>query len=502
MKIFFLMKNSGYLRNYTSVVRLLADRGHLIQLCFLKIDEIYPQTAIDKEVKNISRVSYIISPKRNWLWRRPVEFIRVLQTYIRFLDPYYKDAHKLRSRAAALVPGPVRWLVDMIAGRTGQNKWSAINFLKNIETAIPLNPFIVEIFKSDRPDVFLVTPLVDLRGSQIDWLKCAKAMDIKSGLCVASWDNLTNKSLIQMQPDMIFVWNKIQQKEAVELHHIDPSKIVVTGAQCYDRLFARRPSTSSEEFRRKVGLPLETPFLLYLCSSRFIAPHEVDFIGQWIKCLRNSNNPNFQKIGVLVRPHPQNASQWRDVNFADYGNVAIYPRLGANPVGGESLNDFFDSMYHSVATVGINTSPMIESGILNKSAFTILAPEFKDTQEGTLHFHHLVAGGLLNISHDLDEHLNLLRRVLSDQESYHARIKHFIKSFIRPHGLDSECTPIFVEAVENLNQLAVSSSVETVRWNPLVRAILFPWAAISYLLRKTKLRLKNTRKIIPRDGLA
>jgi len=492
MKIFFLMRNSGYLRFYKPVVRLLAERGHRIHLGFFKVKDHYPEAAIAKFSQENYRIKYTIFPKVSWLWRDPAQFVRGLQTHVRFLDKRYKDANKLRARAAALVPGPVRRPVDMIVGPTGQNMWSVINFLKIIEKAIPLNPFIVDFFKSDRPDVFLVTPLIDplidLRGTQIDWLKCAKAMDIKSGLCVASWDNLTNKSLIQTEPDTVFVWNKIQQDEAVELHHIDPSKIVVTGAQCHDRLFARRSSTSSEEFRRKVGLPLETPFLLYLCSSRFIAPHEVDFIGQWIKRLRNSEDPKFKKIGVLVRPHPQNASQWRDVNFANYGNVAIYPRLGANPIGGNSLNDFFDSMYHSVATVGINTSPMIESGILNKPVFTILAPEFRDTQEGTLHFHHLVAGGLLNISHDLDEHLNQLSRVFAGRKSYQARINHFIQSFIRPHGLDTECTPIFVEAIENMNQQSVSSPVDTPLWRPLVRFTLFPWAAISFTARKLKSR--------------
>jgi hypothetical protein len=491
MKIFFLMKNSGYLRNYTSVVRLLAARGHRVQLCFLKIDEIYPQSAIDKEVKNISGVSYIISPKRNWLWGRPVEFIRVLQTYIRFLDPYYKDAHKLRSRAAALVPGPVRWLVDMIVGRTGQNKWSAINFLKNIERAIPLNPFIVDFFKSDRPDVFLVTPLIDLGGSQIGWLKCAKAMDIKSALCVASWDNLTNKSLIQMEPDMIFVWNKIQQEEAVELHHIDPSKIVVTGAQCYDRLFAHRPSTSREDFRKAVGLSENCLFILYLCSSGFIAPLEVEFVAKWISHLRKSADPLLNRIGVLVRPHPQNADQWRNVDFSDHENVVIYPREGANPIDGSSLKDFFDSIYHSVATVGINTSPMIESGILNKPVLTVLTPQFRDTQNGTIHFHHLVNGGLLKISHDLDDHLDQLSRVLAGRESYQARIRHFIQNFVRPHGLDTECTPIFVEAIEKLNQRSVASPVDTPQWQPLVRFTLFPWAAISFTVGKLKYYLKS-----------
>ena len=486
------MRNSGYLRFFEPVVRLLAERGHRIHLGFFRVKDHYPETAIDRFSQQSSRISYTIFPKGSWLWRAPAEFVRGLQTYTRFLDQRYTGAHKLRARAAELAPRPVRRLVDVMVGRTGQNMWSVINVLKNIEKAIPLNPFIVDFFNSERPDVFLVTPLIDLRGTQIDWLKCAKAMGIKSGLCVASWDNLTNKSLIQTEPDTVFVWNNIQQEEAVELHRIDPSQIVVTGAQCHDRLFARRPSTSIEEFRRKVGLKLKKPFLLYLCSSHFIAPHEVDFIEQWIKRLRDSESPEFEELGILVRPHPQNASQWRDVDFTKYDNVAIYPRLGANPIGGDSLNDFYDSMYHSLATVGINTSPMIESGILNKPVFTILAPEFRDTQEGTLHFRHLVEGGLLNISHDLDEHLDQLSRVIASHESHQARIKLFIQDFVRPHGLDTECTPIFVDAIENLKQQPVSLPADTPRLWPLVRSLLFPWAAISFTVRRLKYYLHNS----------
>jgi hypothetical protein len=64
MKIFFLMKKSGYLRNYASLVHQLAARGHQVQLCFLKVDEVYPQTAIDKELSDISGVSYNIAPMR------------------------------------------------------------------------------------------------------------------------------------------------------------------------------------------------------------------------------------------------------------------------------------------------------------------------------------------------------------------------------------------------------------------------------------------------------
>ena len=468
------MRNSIYLRNYESVVRLLADRGHQVLLGFINIDEVFSEAAIAQLVKENSRISYIIFSQRTWLWRKPAEFVRVLQTYARFLHQRYTDANKLRARAGSLLSRPIRRLVKMIVDHNNQRIWSLIEFLRMIEGAIPLDPFIVKFLKSNRPDVFLITPLIDLRAKQLDWLKCAKSLGIKSGLCVASWDNLSNKSLIQTEPDVVFVWNEIQQREAVELHHIPASKVIVTGAQCYDRLFAHQPSTSKEEFRSKVGLGEEGDYLLYLCSSRFIAPQEVDFITKWILRLKSSEDSVLNKIGVLVRPHPQNATQWRDIDLSDYGNVAVYPRKGANPIGGNSFDDFFDSMYHSVATVGINTSAMIESGILNKPVFTILSPQFRNTQNGTLHFNHLVEGGLLNVSSSLDEHIEQLGQVLAGREAYQTRIRHFIKSFVRPHGLEVECTPIFVEAVENLNQRMISSPIDNSWKGTIVRLLLFP----------------------------
>ena len=495
MKIFFLMRNSIYLRNFEPLVRVLADRGHQVLLGFIKIDEIFSESAIAQLAKENSRIRYIIFPQRTWLWRRPADFIRVLQTYARFLDGRYKDSHKLRARAAALMPGFIRRLVKMIVGHTDSKRWSFINFLRRIERAIPLDPFIVRFFRDNGPDVFLITPLIDLHAKQLDWLKCAVSLGIRSGLCVASWDNLSNKSLIQTEPDAVFVWNEIQKQEAVELHHISADKVVVTGAQCYDRLFAHQPSTPREVFFSKVGFTEEGEYLLYLCSSKFIAPHEVGFIKKWIIRLRKSDDPVLNRIGVLVRPHPQNATQWRDIDLSDYGNVTVYPREGANPIRGNNFDDYFDSIYYSVATVGINTSAMIESGILNKPVFTILSPQFRNTQNGTLHFHHLVEGGLLNISTSLDEHIVQLSRVLAGREGYQTRIRHFIQSFVRPHGLEVESTPIFAEGVENFNKQMISFTTDNSWKGTIVRLLLFPWAALSYASKKTN-------EIIPeeRDG--
>ena len=80
------------------------------------------------------------------------------------------------------------------------------------------------------------------------------------------------------------------------------------------------------------------------------------------------------------------------------------------PVDDSSKADYFDSIHHSAAVVGVNTTAQIESAIVGRRVYTILAPEFRDTQEGTIHFHHLVraGGGLVHVATDFADHLSQL----------------------------------------------------------------------------------------------
>jgi hypothetical protein len=68
--------------------------------------------------------------------------------------------------------------------------------------------------------VVLVTPLVELGSDQPDWIKSARALGIPVGFPVFSWDNLTTKGVLHVQPDRLFVWNDIQRREAIEYHNV------------------------------------------------------------------------------------------------------------------------------------------------------------------------------------------------------------------------------------------------------------------------------------------
>src|SRR5690606_20345434 len=111
-----------------------------------------------------------------------------------------------------------------------------------------------------------------------EYLRSARALGIRTGLCVYSWDNLTNKGLIHEPLDLVSVWNDAMKQEATSLHHVSADRVVITGAVAYDHWFSWRAASTREAFCERVGLPADRPYLLYLCSSKFIAPDEVGFV--------------------------------------------------------------------------------------------------------------------------------------------------------------------------------------------------------------------------------
>jgi hypothetical protein len=105
-------------------------------------------------------------------------------------------------------------------------------------------------------------------------------------------------------------------------------------------------------------------------------------------------------------------------------------------------------MYHAGAVIGLNTSALVESAIVDRPVFTLLLPQFRENQEGTFHFHHLlhVGDGFLNVSRSVDEHVSQLESMLAGGAVRPNR--PFVEQFIRPRGATVAATPVFVDAVE------------------------------------------------------
>ena len=456
MKILFSATHFGFLRHFESTLRLLAERGHQIHLVGDRRD----QTEGQRMVESLQRaypdsITYEILPlAKQWLWYPLGTALRTSLDYWRYLRPDYHQASGLRSRAERQAPPPAVWLARLpVVGSSPARRLYA-SVIRSAERALTIRPEVRDLIERHRPDLLVVTPLLYFGSQQSDYVRAAKAVGVPSVLCVGSWDHLTTKGLIHEVPDRVVVWNEAQREEAARFHGVPRDRVIVTGAQAYDHWFSAKPSTSRTEFAARVGLPAEQPFLLYLCSSPFIAPHEVPFVKRWLSAVRSTAHDTLRAIPVLVRPHPQNSEQWRDVDLREFGDVAIWPRGGANPVDAAARADYYDSMFHSLAVVGVNTSALIESGIVGRMVFSVAADEFAATQEGTLHFQHLksVNGGLLHLATSLEEHTAQLIDLLNDIPGKAHPPRAFIEGFIRPHGLDVPATPKVVEALEQLGE--------------------------------------------------
>jgi hypothetical protein len=246
----------------------------------------------------------------------------------------------------------------------------------------------------------------------------------------------------------------------------------VVGAAKFDAWFERSATRSREELVEAAGLTPGSAYLLYVCSSLFIAPDEVSFVRRWLDSLRASDRPELRELGVIVRPHPQNSAQWRDVDLSRHGNAVIWPPVGVQPDDAATRADFFDSIQHSVAVVGVNTSAMIDAAIVGRNVLTVLDPVFAATQEGTLHFHYLLReqGGFLNIATDFGEHHAQLSDILGGGLDESTRVRGFVESFVRPRGIDLPVAPLLAAELADL-----------ARSEPLPRTV--PSRPSVYLLR-------------------
>lgn len=455
MKLLFIARHFTYFRNYDSVLRMLAERGHAIHLAVEKEEQLGGRVAIEALTRECPRITVGMVPERRAdAWSGVARRLRLGMDYLRYAEPAYDAAPLLRARARQRTPRAVLALADAPIAGSARGRRVLARTLQAIDSAVPPAPAIVEYLQAQRPDALLITPLVELGSQQIDYLRAARLLGIPSGVAVWSWDHLSSKAYIREMPDRLFVWNETQRREATSLHGIPADRVRVTGAQCFDRWFDRLPSRDRETFCGEVGLPNDRPMVLWVCSSLIKgSPAERPFVVEWLQRLRASSDPAIASAGVLIRPHPSRAHEWHDVDLSALGPVAV---RGGNPVDDQTRADYFDALYHSAAVAGLNTSAFIEAAIVGREVLTILPAQYHDNQEGTLHFRYLLdaAGGFLRVARTFDEHVEQLGVALSHRSTGEHPHRRFLESFVRPAGLNVAATPAFVEAVEELPSVA------------------------------------------------
>jgi hypothetical protein len=484
----FVMRSLRTLRYFQSTLELLADRGHTVQL-FLdrgghgEAEEEWLQSMLARP----NFASYTSRNPKSDKWHRRGMALRAGLEYIQFLDPKFSGRPRYLFKALRRHPPEwIRRLADFPPLRTRRGRRALYAVVDVLERAMPRPTAPGESIAQFKPDVVVLGDDLNRSSLRDTFLLAARKHGIPTVMCLASWDNLTTRPRLRAFADRMLVWNDVQRDEAVQLHGVRADQIVITGAANFDQWFDWQPRPAAE-FLAATGLDPERPYILWVGSAlNNWEPAEALFFREWLTALRSSSDPLIREVDVMVRPHPLRLTQWDEFDFDEFANVLRWPPSQLDmPVGSSQKAEYYDSIHHSKAVVGINTSAMIETAIIGRPVFSVLAAPHADSQRGSLHFLYLLeqGGGVLNLAETFEEHLADLGAALRSPDAAATSARDFIGSFVRPNGIDRPATPLVVAEIEKAVALSPEPANEPAWVVPLRTAIRLAIWARSFAVR-------------------
>ncbi len=460
--LFVLLSLERHLRLFDDALEELVDRGVPVHLlaeeppfepdALAWLERMRGRDGFTFEARNVWREEPYLKLARSL--RGAVDHLRVLRPEFVGRDYFHRrSVRHAHPAAVALGRSPLRHSRRVLSVATA--------VFSALERAAPVGDRLVRYLEECRPAALVVCPHLFAGSTHVLWVQASRSVGVPSALAIASWDNLASKQEIRPAPDRVIVWNGVQRDEAIGIHGLSGSSVVVTGAQCFDRWFGWQPS-SRADFCERSGIDPSRPFVLFVGGSHPPLPRtEADWFGDWLEALRVSGDPSLRLVQVLVRPHPKRTDEWASFDPAAHDDVVCWPRPPVpTPTGDESRRDYYDSLFHSAAVVGLNTSAMVEAAIVGRPVYGVRVPEFADIQDRMFHFRYLVevGGGVLQMADSLSEHHAQLADGIRHGDR--GRGRRFVEGFVRPFGIDHVATPIFADAVADLRGLASTPSAD------------------------------------------
>jgi hypothetical protein len=447
MKVLMTLDSTAHFGYHETTIRALSRRGHSVRVLFAKEGAVSPFDRVLERLDVDDRAPADVGwlTRRSDRWRRVLLVTRALRSYSSYLrDEEQSDYYRQRweRRLGARLQGPVR-----LPGARRLLATKPISCAHGVlERMAPASKAIVRQLMAAQPDIVVASPANLTHSEEIEYVKAARSLGIPSVVPVLSWDNLTTKGLIHVQPDLTLVWNETQRDEAMRVHDIPPERTAVTGSPFFDPWFQEtEPPEPRDAFCRRVGLDPERPFAVYLGSSTNIANDETWLVRALARELREAADPDIRSLQLLVRPHPANAKVHAQLEEPD---VVVWPKAGRLPDSDSSRQEFRATLEHAVAAVGINTSGMIDAVIADRPCVALVVPEYDSTQSLAVHFTHLLRANTLELANGPQACVELLLALLRGADSTRDARARFVQAFVRPRGLGTSAGELAAHAIE------------------------------------------------------
>lgn len=389
-KILFIGQSTRHFSYYSSSLYYLSKYGHTFHF---RYDEHFSNSKLSSSLNEFLELhpsEFKWQKKRNFIYQFYIFFFRELATYVWYLGRIDQSTYYV-NRWAKLFPYPV----SSILKQSVIKEFLKLKCIKNLIFYLSKKFYSNNDIKNDilsiSPDVIYASPCNLRFSSEIDYIQQAKRLKIPVVYSILSWDNLTNKGLFHVVPDLFLVWNQNHKNELEKLHNITDIPIKIVGSQLFDKWLLSDPSLSISDEILNVS---KYPYILYLGSSSNIIDDETEIMNVLLNELVLIN----PTIKIIFKPHPFHYEKYHHLNSDKL--IVLSNKFGLSETTSDIVN-FKYLIEKSLFVIGINTSGFLDSIIIGKPTFAYTNHSFSETQIKSAHYKVLRKYNVLNESNSL-----------------------------------------------------------------------------------------------------
>jgi hypothetical protein len=144
-------------------------------------------------------------------------------------------------------------------------------FLEWVDSRAFSHPEFGRLIDACKPDAVLTTYSFEPDTALI---REARKRNIPALAMVKSWDNLTSKTRISVEPDRLLVWSPYMKREAMQYHFVPEHNIPVVGAPGFDDHFRNKDYGERAQYLAELGADPEAKLILYSPGVSFTISDE------------------------------------------------------------------------------------------------------------------------------------------------------------------------------------------------------------------------------------
>jgi len=281
-------------------------------------------------------------------------------------------------------------------------------------------------FEKIRPSVvFSAAPLM---GDEWVPLQAARALGIRTGMAILSWDNPSTKDRLPLPSDAILVWSPTMKEELRRIYpEIPAERFQMTGPPQFDYYFRQEFLRDRNAFLSTLNLDPDRPLVVYAGVTPSLMPEEHEIVtrlAEDIRAGRVSRRPQ-----LLVRLHPKDdGSRYKDLmeKFPEIRMVVPGRDSGANiahwqPNSGDILS-LVNTVRHSDVLINTASTMTVDAALMDRPVINVRY-HFRSPEERppwgvfiykTTHYAPLMATGGFRMAHSPEELADHVNRYLDD----------------------------------------------------------------------------------------